>query len=101
MIKQRGLAGKTNINLGLLISGGSTWIKNPNRWITGNIADGGTIAHNVGLIPTIYDVKATLAGEYARVTAVDINNLTVAIKTFAGAAGTSQPLICYAGFHSD
>lgn len=55
-----------------------------------NIADGGTIAHGLSSTPGYYQVSATTSGEFASVTSVDGTNLTVAIKTHANGAGTTQ-----------
>jgi len=55
-----------------------------------SIADGGTIAHGLGATPVIAKVQASVAGEFASVTGLDSTNITVAIKTHAGAGGTTQ-----------
>lgn len=55
-------------------------------------ADGGTIAHGCGYTPTIITAVGSIAGEMVSVTAVDGTTLTIAIKTHAGAAGTSQTI---------
>lgn len=54
------------------------------------IADGGTINHNLSAVPTFILVTPTVAGEMASVTARDGTTITVALKTHAGAAGTTQ-----------
>ena len=59
-----------------------------------NVADGGTIPHGLAHVPTVYFVEATITGEYARVSAVDGTNLTVAIKKLADdTAGTTQTIM--------
>jgi hypothetical protein len=56
-------------------------------------ADGGTIAHGLGAIPTSATVEASVAGEVAYITAMDATNLTVAVKNATTmAAGTTQPV---------
>lgn len=56
------------------------------------IADGGTIDHGLGAIPTHATVTATVSGEIAYITSMSATQLTVAIKTAAGAAGTTQSI---------
>ena len=53
-------------------------------------ADGGKIAHGLGRVPTRVNVTMTTSGEFGSVTAKDVNTFTVAIKTHANAAGTTQ-----------
>lgn len=60
------------------------------RYGSASIGDGGTIAHGLSSTPGFFQVSATQTGEFASVTSVDGTNLTVAIKTHAGAAGTTQ-----------
>lgn len=55
------------------------------------VADGGTIAHGLPVAPTVITVTGSVAGEIISATA-DATNITVAIKTHAGAAGTSQAI---------
>lgn len=57
-----------------------------------SIADGGTIAHGLGATPVIARVQTSVAGEFASVTGLDTTNITVAIKTHTGAAGTTQTI---------
>lgn len=59
-----------------------------------SVSDGGTIPHGLSHTPTVYFVQATVTGEYARVSAVDGTNLTVAIKKIADdTAGTTQTIM--------
>ncbi len=53
-------------------------------------ADGGKIAHGLGKVPTRVNVTMTTSGEFGSVTAKDVNTFTVAIKTHANGAGTTQ-----------
>lgn len=53
------------------------------------VGDGGTIAHGLPVTPTVITVSGAVAGEIVTATA-DATNITVAIKTHTGAAGTSQ-----------
>jgi hypothetical protein len=55
-----------------------------------SVADGGTIAHGLPYTPTTATVSGTVAGEIVTVTSIGSTNITVAIKTGAGAAGTTQ-----------
>ena len=55
-----------------------------------SVADGGTIAHGLATTPTVVTVTPRVAGELASVTARAPTTFTVAIKTDAGAAGTTQ-----------
>ncbi len=57
-----------------------------------SISDGGTIDHGLGVIPTHATVTATVSGEIAYITSMSATQLTVAIKTAAGAAGTPQSI---------
>lgn len=63
-----------------------------------NIGDGGTIAHGLSSTPTFFQACATQSGEFSSVTSVSSTNLTVAIKTHAGAAGTTQNIHWQAGY---
>ncbi len=54
------------------------------------IVDGGTIAHGLAVTPTYVQLTPSIAGEMASATAIGAANITVAIKTHAGGAGTSQ-----------
>ena len=60
--------------------------------------DGSTIAHGLFATPTWYHVTGTVAGEIVTAMA-DATNLTLAIKTGAGAAGTSQSVAWRAGVY--
>lgn len=57
---------------------------------TATVSDGGTILHGLNITPTWAEVSATYTTELATVTAIDSTTLTVAIKTPAGGAGTTQ-----------
>lgn len=61
-----------------------------NEGVTAAIADGATIAHGLVTTPTGAIAVGTVAGEIIQVTALGAANITVAIKTNAGAAGTNQ-----------
>lgn len=63
-----------------------------NEGAAANVNDGGTIAHGLATTPTWSQVTGTVAGEMVDVTGMDAANLTVAIKTHAGAAGTQQTI---------
>jgi len=71
---------------------------------TATIGDGGTIAHglavkpmwNADATPTRYGVTGSVAGQIVTVTSVNATNLTVAIKTGGGAAGSSQTVAWWA-----
>lgn len=54
-----------------------------------SVADGGTIAHGLGDTPDVVIVTGSFAGEIVTATA-DATNITVAIKTNLGEAGTTQ-----------
>ena len=54
------------------------------------VGDGGTIAHGLGATPTYVSLVGSIVGELVYPTALNTTNITVAIKTAAGAAGTSQ-----------
>jgi hypothetical protein len=66
------------------------------QWMDGfadgatSVADGGTIAHGMTIAPTVVQVTPSVAGEMASVTAISATTITVALKTHAGAAGTTQ-----------
>ena len=66
------------------------------QWIDGfadgatSVADGGTIAHGMTIAPTVVQASPSVAGEMVSVTTIDATNITVALKTHAGAAGTTQ-----------
>lgn len=76
--------------------GAATVVKNNSGYITeasgasGGIADGGTIAHGLSATPTHAVISGSVAGEIVNVTGLGAANLTIAIKTNAGAAGTNQ-----------
>lgn len=55
-----------------------------------SVADGGTIPHNCAAAPTSIRVTGSVASQMVSVTAVSATNFTVAIKTDAGVAGTTQ-----------
>jgi len=54
-----------------------------------SVADGGTIAHNLGKAPTRVICTATIAGEFVSVTALAATTFTVAIKKHDGTVGTT------------
>ena len=54
-----------------------------------SVADGGTIAHGLEGTPDVVIVTGSFAGEIVTATA-DATNITVAIKTNLGEAGTTQ-----------
>ncbi len=54
--------------------------------------DGGTIAHGLPSTPIVVRATGSVAGEFVSVTAIGSSTFTVAIKTHAGAAGTSQTI---------
>ena len=56
------------------------------------VADGGAIAHGLGRKPTVVLVTGTVSGEFVSVPTATIttSTFTVAIKTHANAAGTTQ-----------
>ena len=80
----------------MTINGANTIVRDNMGYITeksgasGVIADGGTIAHGLATTPTHATITGTVAGEIVNVTALGAANLTIAIKTNAGAAGTNQ-----------
>ena len=55
-----------------------------------SVADGGTITHGLGATPDVVNVTPSVSGEFVSVTAIGATTFTVAIKTHAGAAGTTQ-----------
>lgn len=55
-----------------------------------SVADGGTISHGIQGTPTSVVVSGSVSGEFVSVTAIGSSTFTVAIKTHAGAAGTTQ-----------
>lgn len=59
---------------------------------TAAVADGGTIAHGLGLTPGSARVTPSQSGEFASVTGLDATNITVAIKKHDGTAGTTQTI---------
>jgi hypothetical protein len=61
-----------------------------NSGASGVIADGGTIAHGLATTPTHAIITGSVAGEIVNVTGLGAANLTIAIKSNAGAAGTNQ-----------
>ncbi len=56
------------------------------------IADGGTIAHGLGVKPPSATATGSVSGEVVYITAMSTTLLTVAIKTKAGAGGTQQAI---------
>jgi len=63
-----------------------------NGGVSDVIADGGTIAHGLATTPTYAIITGSVAGEIVNVTGLGAANLTIAIKTNAGAAGTNQAI---------
>lgn len=57
-----------------------------------SVADGGTITHGLSSTPTVVKTTPTIASQMASVTAAGATTFTVAIKTDAGAAGTTQQI---------
>lgn len=55
-----------------------------------SVADGGTISHGLAATPTRVTVTASVAGEFASVTAVGASTVTVALRKHDGTAGTTQ-----------
>lgn len=64
---------------------------------TASVADGGTITHTFNSAPDWVVATGSVASEIVTVTAVAATTFTVAIKTDAGAAGTSQTIYWQAG----
>lgn len=67
------------------------------RWLgvrgsTAAVTDGATITHGLGTTPTWVIVQATVASQMVSVTAIGATTFTVAIKTDAGTAGSSQTI---------
>ena len=77
---------------------GTYTIHNNKGYVTENsgaeaaVADGGTIAHGCAATPTLALVTGSVASEIVSVTALGAANITVAIKTDAGAPGTNQTI---------
>lgn len=59
---------------------------------TASVADGGTITHGLSEPPVVVIATCRTAGEFVSVTARGESTFTVAIKTHAGAAGTTQTI---------
>ena len=55
-------------------------------------ADGGTIAHGLGVTPDVAICTGSVSSEFVSVTALDSTNITVAIKADDGSAGTTQTI---------
>ena len=63
------------------------------RWnAAAAVTDGATIAHGMGTTPTAAFVQSTVASQFASVTTLDATNITVAIKSDTGGAGSSQTI---------
>lgn len=87
-----------NVTAGILVGGGV----NPHGRVWDNpgyvtkksgatsIADGATINHGLAVTPTTVLVTPSVAAEGASVTAIGGSSFTVALKKFAGGAGTTQ-----------
>jgi len=54
------------------------------------VSDGGTVTHNLGTTPLGVVVSPSVSSQFASVTAKAASTFTVAIKTDAGGAGSSQ-----------
>lgn len=84
---------------------GTGSLKNPNTVVKANVADGGTISHAVGLIPTWVVVSGDGSSAVNIVTelasARTDTACTIQIKTPAGLAGANQTVTLRAGWHSD
>ena len=92
--------------------GGSGWDVANGKWNTGahvtrenpqavkygatSVADGGTISHGLSVTPKVVVATGRVAGQIVTVTARSATTFTVAIKTDAGAAGTTQIVDWYA-----
>jgi len=63
-----------------------------------SIADGGSITHGLADTPTSVRVSGSVAGEFVSVTARAFTTFTCAIKTHAGAVGTTQTVYWEASF---
>jgi hypothetical protein len=88
----------TPINIATVNSGHVRWnegYKNHNQGAT-SVADGGTISHGLTTTPTGVICTPITSGEFVSVTAKAASTFTVAIKTHAGAAGTTQIIQWYA-----
>jgi hypothetical protein len=89
------------------ISGSSPYapLSNPNTVVQATVADGGTIAHGVGLTPTWVQVSGDGSASTDIISEVAASRTsttcTIAIKTPAGAAGTTQTITLRAGWNSD
>lgn len=59
---------------------------------TESIADGGTITHGLGALPDHATVTASVSGQVAYISSMTSTILTVAVKTAAAAAGTTQSI---------
>ena len=87
-----------NLTGNLLIVGANTEVVgnmgyvSENGGAAANVADGGTIAHGLATTPTYVSVVGSVAGEMVQVTGLGAANITIAIKTHAGAAGTAQTI---------
>lgn len=78
-------------------------VENAGAFLTTNrgatsVADGGTISHGLGATPTGVVCTGVISGEFVSVTAKAASTFTVAIKTHAGAAGTTQVVHWYAWY---
>lgn len=62
--------------------------------VAATVADGGTVTHGLPAIPHV-TATATVAGEFASVTAVSATTFTVALKKHDGTAGTTQSVNWY------
>jgi hypothetical protein len=73
---------------------------NPSYGTATNVADGGTITHNIGLAPTWVLITGSVAAQEYAVTAVSATTFTVAIKTTGGVSGTNATIYWRAAWNS-
>jgi hypothetical protein len=84
---------------------GNHSVKNPHTVVAANVADGGTIAHGVGVLPTWVIVEGDGSSAVNIVTelasARTSTLCTIQIKTPAGLSGANQTVTLRAGYYSD
>jgi hypothetical protein len=73
--------------------------KGAERSHASTVADGGTVAHGLMTTPAWVIATGSIAGQIVTCTGKDATNLTFAIKTDAGAPGTSQTVYWRAGVY--
>jgi len=70
--------------------GGAVWLS-PNSWSgKTSVANGGTIAHGMGITPRSAICTPSVSGEMCSITGLSSTNITVAIIKNDGTAGTTQ-----------